>query len=342
MILSPDLKKIEAEASSFFSAVSDLKVLEDLKVQFLGKKGSLTELFKKMGSLSAEEKKTFGQEINYLKDLIENLYLEKKNLLIESFKAEKIQKESIDVTLPGNPVMRGASNPISLVIEDIIRIFTRMGFSVEEGPELEEEYYNFDALNIPEHHPARDDQDSFYIQEKKLLRTQTSSVQIRVMEKKKPPLAIITYGKCFRKDTIDATHSPIFHQVEGLLVDRHVTFSDLKGILSLFAREMFGSKTQVRFRPDFFPFTEPSAEMAFSCFVCGGKGCPVCKKTGWIEAGGCGMVDPEVFKYVGIDYQEYKGYAFGLGIERLAMRKYDIPDIRMLYENDIRFLSQFR
>lgn len=342
MILSPDLKKVEADASTFFSQVQDLKGLEDLKVQFLGKKGLVTGFFKKMGSLQGEEKKTFGQEINFLKEQIETLYLDKKNIFLDTLKKEKLEKETIDVTLPGKPVLRGASNPISLVIEDIIRIFTRMGFSVEEGPELEDEYYNFDALNIPEHHPARDDQDSFYIQEKKLLRTQTSSVQIRVMEKKKPPLAIITYGKCFRKDDIDATHSPIFHQVEGLLVDKKVTFSDLKGILSLFAKEMFGSKTKVRFRPDFFPFTEPSAELAFSCFVCQGKGCSVCKKSGWIEAGGCGMVDPEVFKHVGIDYEQYKGYAFGLGIERLAMRKYDIPDIRMLYENDVRFLSQFK
>ena len=337
-----ELKKIQDQAFQSLSLFNDLKGLEEFKTHYFGKKGIMTELLKNLSTLSIEEKRTLGKEINLVKDQINQKVPEKENQIVEELKQQKLSQEKIDITLPGKVIERGSFNPISLVIDDIIRIFTRMGFSVVDGPELEEEYYNFDALNIPEHHPARDDQDSFYITDKKLMRTQTSGVQIRVMEQNKPPLAVISPGKCYRKDAMDATHSPIFHQVEGLFVDKHVSFSDLKGVLSLFSKEMFGSNTKVRFRPDFFPFTEPSAEVAFTCFVCGGKGCPTCKRTGWIEIGGCGMVDPEVFKYVGINYEEYKGYAFGMGIERIAMFKYDIPDIRMLYENEIKFLNQFK
>jgi len=342
MINQDDLLKIESQFKKELESINQLKNLEDLKVLYLGKKGSVTELLKNLGSLSIEEKKTFGKKINELKDNISTLIEEKKTSLTESLKKEKLEKESIDVTLPGKNISAGSYHPISLVIQEILRIFSKMGFTFKEGPELEEEYYNFDALNIPSDHPARDDQDSFYIAEKKLLRTQTSAVQIRVMEKTKPPLAIITAGKCFRRDSIDATHFAMFHQLEGLAIDTSIAFTDLKGTLALFAKEMFGSNTKVRFRPDFFPFTEPSAEFACSCFICGGKGCPTCKHTGWIEIGGCGMVDPEVFKYVNIDYEKYKGYAFGLGIERIAMIRHDIPDIRLFFENDVNFLKQFK
>lgn len=342
MISKEELIKIEKEASLSLSNSKEIKELEDLKVKYLGKKGIITDLLKSLASYSIEEKKNYGKEINQLKDKISILIDEKRKEILALINQQKLKNERIDVTLPGNPILRGSFNPISLVINDIIRIFTRMGFSVEEGPELEKEYYNFDALNLPETHPARDDQDSFYVENDLLLRTQTSAVQIRVMEHKRPPLAMICPGRCFRKDAIDATHSPIFHQVEGLVIDKNVGFSDLKGVLSLFAKEMFGANTKVRFRPDFFPFTEPSAEIAVSCFVCGGKGCSVCKRTGWVEIGGCGMVHPEVFKYMKVDYNEFKGYAFGMGIERIAMKKYDIPDIRMFYENDIRFLEQFK
>lgn len=337
-----EIKKIEEGAVSGLSSIQDLKILEDYKQQLFGKKGQISEIMKNLSTLSMDEKRVLGKEMNLAKNRISDVFAKKENEILSRLKTEKLNNEKIDISLPGKAISRGAFNPISLVINDIIRIFTRMGFSVVEGPELEDEYYNFDALNIPEHHPARDDQDSFYIADKKLMRTQTSGVQIRVMENKTPPLAIISPGKCYRKDAMDATHSPIFHQVEGLFVDKNVSFSDLKGVLSLFSKEMFGSNTKVRFRPDFFPFTEPSAEVAFTCFVCGGKGCPTCKRTGWIEIGGCGMVDPEVYKYVALDYEEYKGYAFGMGIERIAMFKYDIPDIRMLYENDIQFLNQFK
>ncbi len=335
-----NIKNIEKDAiSSIVSAT--LEELENIRVKFLGKKGLLKEALNKISGLSLEEKKVIGKEINDLKDKIESYIANRKEELIAKEKEEQLKKEKIDITLPGKPFKQFKIHPLSIVISDIIKIFTKLGFSVEEGPEIEEEYYNFDALNIPDYHPARDDQDSFYIRDKKLLRTQTSGVQIRVMEKQKPPIAIISPGRCYRKDDVDATHSPIFHQIEGLVVDTDVSFSDLKGILKLFAKEMFGEGTNVRFRPDFFPFTEPSAEVAFTCISCGGKGCSMCKGTGWIEVAGCGMVDPEVFKNVGIDYEKYKGYAFGMGIERIAMIKYRIPDIRLFYENDVRFLDQF-
>ena len=337
-----DIKSIQTDFEKQFGSVKSVQELEDLRIAFLGKKGSLTEIFKQMGGMDADTKKSLGQEVNELKNLISDNLTQKKDQFLNAEKSEKLSKESLDVSLPGKISARGAEHPISIIINDIVRIFSKMGFAIAEGPELEKEYYNFDALNIPEHHPARDEQDSFYIQKGYLMRTQTSGVQIRVMEQKKPPLAIIAPGRCYRNDTVDATHSPIFHQIEGLVVDKHVSFSDLKGVLALFAKEMFGEGIKVRFRPDFFPFTEPSAEVAFTCFECKGKGCPKCKKTGWIEVAGCGMVDPEVFKYVGIDYQEYKGYAFGMGIERIAMLKYGIPDIRLLYENETGFLNQFK
>jgi len=335
------LKKIAEDVLSDVSSCSSYEEIENFRIKFLGKKGLIREALNKISEFSIEEKKTLGKEINELKEKIEAFLKSKKDELDKRVRDERLNKEKIDVSAPGKYYKPLRPHPLSLVINDMIRIFTKLGFSVEEGPEIEDEYYNFDALNIPDFHPARDDQDSFYIKDKKLLRTQTSGVQIRVMEKKKPPIAIISPGRCYRKDDVDTTHSPIFHQIEGLVVDTQVSFSDLKGVLTLFAKEMFGEGTKVRFRPDFFPFTEPSAEVAFTCISCGGKGCPMCKGTGWIEVAGCGMVDPEVFKNVGIDYNKYKGYAFGMGIERIAMIKYRIPDIRLFYENDIRFLDQF-
>lgn len=336
------LTEIEKAALESLNNCDNLDTLEQLRIQILGKKGSMTALFREMGSLSAEDKKEFGKQINISKKNISSALETKKTSLSEALKAQKLKAERIDISLPSKEISRGSTHPITLVVKDIIRIFGKMGFKVADGPELEQEYYNFDALNLPADHPARDEQDSFYVNKNNLLRTQTSNVQIRVMEKEKPPLAVIAPGRCYRKDTVDATHSPIFHQVEGLLVDKNVSFTDLKGTLSLFAKEMFGSGTKVRFRPDFFPFTEPSAEVAFTCIGCGGSGCSMCKGSGWIEIAGCGMVDPAVFSAVDIDYEKYKGFAFGMGIERIAMLKYGIPDIRLFYQNDAEFLSQFK
>lgn len=323
------------------------KELDQVRVDFLGKKGKITQVLKSLGKLSPEERPVIGELANVVKKEITDEINTKMAALKEEALAEKIKKDKIDVTLPGKTMNVGHFHPITQMINEITHIFKRMGFQVKEGPELEREYYNFEALNLPENHPARDEQDSFYIDqdgdaaERMLLRTQTSPVQIRVMEKQKPPIAMVAPGRCFRRDDIDATHSHTFHQVEGLVVDKGISFSDLKGVLHYFGKEMFGSNTKVRFRPDFFPFTEPSAEFAVTCFLCEGKGCRVCKTTGWIELGGCGLVDPKVFGFVNIDPEEYSGYAFGVGIERLAMTKYGIPDIRMFYENDMRFLKQF-
>ncbi len=335
------LSAIKNRAQENINKVSSEKDLEQLRVDFLGKKGELTQVLKSLGILDEEMRRKVGQIANEIKEFLQQEIQEKKQYFQNQFQQKKLREETIDITLPGRKPPRGHVHPITQIISEITHIFKRMGFQLAEGPELEDEYYNFDALNLPPHHPARDDHDSFYITSKKLLRTQTSPVQIRVMEKQKPPLAIISPGRCFRRDAQDATHSHTFHQIEGLSVDRNISFADLKGVLHLFGKQMFGSKTKVRFRPDFFPFTEPSAEFAVSCFICGGKGCRVCKKTGWIEIGGCGLVDPAVFGFVNIDPEIYSGYAFGMGIERLAMVRYGIPDIRLFYENDLRFLKQF-
>lgn len=345
--MKEELLIIKKEALNELDKADDEKGLEQVRVDYLGKKGKMTQVLKSLGKLSAEERPKMGELANEIKKEISEIIDEKRTSFKEIAMADKIAKDKLDVTLPGRTIKVGHFHPITQMINEITHIFKRMGFQVKEGPELEQEYYNFEALNLPENHPARDEQDSFYVEQgnntkdRMLLRTQTSPVQIRVMEKQKPPIAMVAPGRCFRRDDIDATHSHTFHQVEGLVVDKGISFSDLKGVLHFFGKEMFGSDTKVRFRPDFFPFTEPSAEFAVTCFLCNGKGCRVCKTTGWIELGGCGLVDPKVFGFVNIDPEEYSGYAFGVGIERLAMTKYGIPDIRMFYENDMRFLKQF-
>ncbi len=333
--------KIKDEALDKINKVENQKDLETLRLKYLGKKGELKQILKSIGNLSVEEKKDVGKLSNEAKNEISHFIEEKKAELIQKQQQEQLEKDKIDITLPGRRMKVGKLHPITSLINDIVRIFNKLGFISIDAPQLEDEFHNFDALNIPEHHPARDDQDSFYIYENNLLRTQTSSAQIRIMEQYQPPLAIIHAGRCFRKDALDPTHCHTFHQVEGLLVDKGISMAHLKGMVLTFAKELFGKDTVTRFRPSFFPFTEPSAEVDVSCFICGGKGCRVCKNTGWIELGGSGLVDPEVFKAVGYDPEKYSGWAFGIGIERLAMTKFGIPDIRMLYENDVRFLEQF-
>jgi len=335
------IDKLKEEFTDKLKNVSNLEELEQLRVEYIGRKGKVTELLKKIPSLPPEERKEFGKACNQLKREIETLIKEKGKELKEKEKAEKLRKERIDITLPGRKRGLGALHPVTRTLKEIVRIFTSMGFSIAEGPEIETDFYNFEALNIPKGHPAREMQDTFYISDDVVLRTHTSPVQIRVMEKNSPPIQIIAPGKVYRKDA-DVTHTPMFHQVEGLMVDQKVTFADLKGVLEVFLREVFGSDTKVRFRPSYFPFTEPSAEVDIGCVICGGKGCKVCKGTGWLEILGCGMVDPAVFKAVGINPEVYQGFAFGMGVERIAMLKYGIDDLRLFFENDVRFLRQFR
>jgi phenylalanyl-tRNA synthetase alpha chain len=315
--------------------------LDAVRIEILGKKGKLTQLLRGMGSLPAEERPVMGRLVNSVRDEVEQLLQARGEALRDAALEERLKAESVDVTLPGRLVPRGGRHPLTLVLDDIKRIFIGLGFEVIEGPEVETDYYNFEALNEPKHHPARDMQDTFYITEDLLLRTQTSPVQIRTMEKQDPPVRMIAPGKVYRVDAADATHSPMFHQVEGLLVDEHVTFGDLKGILTLVIRELFDKDRGVRFRPSYFPFTEPSAEVDVSCFVCAGEGCRLCKYEGWIEILGCGMVHPKVFEAVGYDPEKVTGFAFGLGLERIAMLRYGIEDMRLLYESDVRFLRQF-
>lgn len=333
------LQRIKEEA---LEQISDINAnLEQIRVKYLGKKGELTAVLRGMGSLSNEERPIIGQLANEVRANIEEA-IEKKNKEIKAKMLEsRLQHEKIDVTVPGNAPEAGHIHPITMVQRELEDIFIGMGFSIAEGPEVEYDYYNFQALNIPENHPARDTQDTFYITDKILLRSQTSPVQVRTMEKQKPPIRIISPGRVYRSDAVDATHSPLFHQLEGLVVDKGITMGDLKGMLETFAKTMFGEQTRLRFRPHHFPFTEPSAEVDVSCFVCGGKGCRLCKGEGWIEILGAGMVHPFVLSNCGIDPEEYSGFAFGLGIERIAMTKYGIDDMRLLYENDIRFLEQF-
>lgn len=312
--------------------------LEEVRVKLLGRKGLITGVMREVGHLPQELRPAVGKEANLLRKKIEAALAEKKRLSSEE---GEVGKALFDYTLPGRTPWLGRPHPITQTIIEIEDIFRGMGFEVAEGPHIETDYYNFDALNTPEDHPARDLSDTFYIQKGILLRTHTSPVQIRVMEKKSPPVRIIAPGLCFRRDTPDASHVPNFFQTEGLYVDREVTVADLKGVITAFARELFGPKIKVRFRPHFFPFTEPSVEYDFSCMICEGRGCPVCKRTGWVEISGAGMVHPEVFKAVGYDPEIYTGYAFGMGVDRIAMMKYRINDIRLLYENDLRFLRQF-
>ncbi|MDZ7333020.1 MAG: phenylalanine--tRNA ligase subunit alpha [candidate division KSB1 bacterium] len=317
--------------------VADERQLEEVRILFLGRKGELASYFNLMGSLSQDDRPKVGKKLNLLKSYIQESIEQKAKELTPRGRSV----DFFDVTLPGVPAKIGTKHPINQVLDEIKSIFISLGFVVETGPELETDYYNFEALNIPENHPSRDLQDTFYITDKLLLRTHTSPVQIRTMERMSPPVRMIAPGKCYRKDTPDATHSPVFHQVEGLCVDVGVTFADLKGVINAFAKRLFGSEMKIRFRPSFFPFTEPSAEYDFSCIICGGKGCNVCKGTGWLEISGAGMVDPAVFQFVNYDSEKYTGYAFGMGVERIAMLKYGIDDIRTFFENDLRFLNQF-
>lgn len=338
--MKDQLIKLQDLALSELSVVTGEEELQSLKVRFLGKKGELTAIMKGIGSLSPEERPLIGQVVNSVRDCLETAFEERSVSLKEKLRKDRLKSEKIDVTLPGRRTPMGTKHPVTLVIDEISDIFAGLGFLVAEGPEIELDYYNFEALNFPKDHPARDMQDTFFVQDNLLLRTHTSPVQIRTMLKQKPPVRIIAPGTVYRCDS-DATHSPMFHQIEGLMVDKGVTFGDLKGILTVFTNQMFGSDIGVRLRPSFFPFTEPSAEVDIACVICRGKGCRVCKNSGWLEILGAGMVDPEVFRHVEYDSEQISGFAFGMGIERVAMLKYGINDMRLLFENDVRFLSQF-
>ncbi|MDP4120002.1 MAG: phenylalanine--tRNA ligase subunit alpha, partial [Bacillota bacterium] len=315
--------------------------IEALRIKFLGKKGELTSILKQMGGLSPEERPIMGQLANEVRSFIEARIDEISEKISASEQEQKLKDEKLDVTMPGVRHALGQKHPLSIVLDEIKEIFIGMGFEIVDGPEVEYDYYNFEALNIPKDHPARDTQDTFYINENIVLRTQTSPVQIRTMEKMKPPIKIISPGRVYRSDAVDATHSPLFHQIEGLVVDKGITFADLKGTLETFVKRLYGEDSVVRFRPHHFPFTEPSAEVDVQCFSCHGEGCRLCKGEGWIEILGCGMVHPKVLQNCGIDPEEYTGYAIGLGLERVAMRRYNIDDMRMFFDNDIRFLKQF-
>jgi phenylalanyl-tRNA synthetase alpha chain len=334
------LAALYAEAlADLAKAVSEAD-LQDVRVRYLGRKGLLTALMKELGALSPEERPAAGQLVNQVKDELEGKIELSLQQARERTKNERLAAERIDVTLPGRRQRQGSKHPVTLVIEEVSDIFAGLGFTVAEGPEIERDWYNFEALNFPPEHPARDMQDTFFVENDLLLRTHTSPVQIRTMLRQKPPVRIIAPGTVYRCDS-DATHSPMFHQIEGLMVDRGVSFADLKGILTVFTNQLFGQKAPVRLRPSFFPFTEPSAEVDIACVMCGGKGCRICKNSGWLEILGAGMVDPEVFRHVEYDAEDVSGFAFGMGIERIAMLKYGISDMRLLFENDVRFLSQF-
>ena len=339
--MKEQLEKIKSEALAKIDASDALEKLNEIRVAYLGKKGELTTVLKSMKDVAPEERPKVGQMVNEVRALIEERLEETKTALARKAREEQMKREVIDVNLPAKKANTGHKHPNTIALEEVERIFVGMGYEVVEGPEVEYDLYNFEKLNIPKGHPARDEQDTFYINDSILLRSQTSPVQARVMEKQKPPIRMIAPGRVFRSDEVDATHSPSFHQIEGLVIDKHITFADLKGTLAEFARELFGEDTKVKFRPHHFPFTEPSAEVDVSCFKCGGKGCRFCKGSGWIEILGCGMVHPHVLEMCGIDPEEYTGFAFGVGLERIALLKYEIDDMRLLYENDIRFLKQF-
>lgn len=335
------LEQIKADAIREIQNSDGLAKLNDVRVAFLGKKGELTAVLKGMKDVLPEERPVVGQLVNETRESIEKLIEETKAKLEAAERELKLKQEVIDVTLPAKKNKVGHRHPNTIALEEVENIFIGMGYEVVEGPEVEYDYYNFEALNIPANHPAKDEQDTFYINDEIVLRTQTSPVQVREMEKGKLPIRMIAPGRVFRSDEVDATHSPSFHQIEGLVVDKNITFADLKGTLAEFAKELFGEETKVKFRPHHFPFTEPSAEVDVTCFKCGGKGCRFCKGSGWIEILGCGMVHPRVLKMSGIDPDEYTGFAFGVGLERIALLKYEIDDMRLLYENDDRFLKQF-
>ena len=335
------LEQIKAQALAQIEASDALDKLNEVRVNVLGKKGELTAVLKSMKDVSPEERPKVGQMVNETREEIEKVLEEARARMEKAVREAKLKAEVIDVTLPAKKALIGHRHPNTIALEEVERIFIGMGYDVVEGPEIEKDYYNFEALNITADHPAKDEQDTFYITGEFLLRTQTSGTQVHEMEKCKLPIRMLAPGRVFRADEVDATHSPSFHQIEGLVIDKNITFSDLKGTLAEFARELFGEDTKVKFRPHHFPFTEPSAEMDVSCFKCGGSGCRFCKGSGWIEILGCGMVHPHVLEMSGIDPEEYTGFAFGVGLERIALLKYEIDDMRLLYENDIRFLKQF-
>lgn len=335
------IEQIKNMATEEINSVEELKDLNDVRVKYLGKKGELTLILREMGKLSKEERPVIGSIVNETRDLLENLISNKEAELKNKELEERLKTETIDVTEPSKKINLGSMHPITRINKEIEDIFIGLGYEIADGPEVEFAMYNFDKLNTPEDHPARDSQDTFYINDNIVLRSQTSPVQARVMESKKPPIKIICPGAVYRSDSVDATHSPVFHQMEGLVIDKNITMADLKGTLEAFAKTCLGEKTKLRFRPHHFPFTEPSAEVDVSCFVCGGKGCRTCKGEGWIELLGCGMVHPNVLRNCGIDPEEYSGFAFGFGVERIAMAKFGIDDLRLLYENDVRFLKQF-
>ncbi|MBQ3051832.1 MAG: phenylalanine--tRNA ligase subunit alpha [Clostridia bacterium] len=335
------LEQIRAEAEAAMENAASLQELDAVRVKYLGKKGELTAVLKTMGKLSPEERPKVGQMANEVREVI-TAGIDRRNELLKAAQQElKLKAETIDVTLPGTKVEIGHRHPLSIVLDEVKEIFLGMGFEVVGGPEVEWDYYNFEALNIPKDHPARDTQDTFYITENMLLRTQTSGVQIRTMENKKPPIRMIAPGRVFRSDAVDATHSPLFHQIEGMAIDEGITMGDLKGTLETFAKKLYGEQTKIRLRPHHFPFTEPSCEIDVSCFKCGGCGCSMCKGEGWIEILGGGMVHPKVLRTGGIDPDKYSGFAFGVGLERIAMFRFGLDDMRLLYENDVRFLDQF-
>lgn len=335
------LQSIKDAALIRIAEAQDVGVLNDIKVAILGKKGELTQVLKSMKDVAPEDRPKVGQMVNETRESIEQKLAEKLKAINSAVRAEKMRRETIDVTLPGVKKIEGHRHPNQIALEDLERVFIGMGYEIVSGPEIEYDKYNFELLNTPANHPAKDEQDTFYITKDILLRTQTSPVQARIMEQGNLPIRILSPGRVFRSDEVDATHSPSFHQVEGLVIDKNITFADLKGTLNQFAKEFFGEKTKTKFRPHHFPFTEPSAEVDITCFKCEGKGCSVCKGSGWIEILGCGMVHPNVLKMCGIDSEEYSGFAFGIGLERVTLLKYEIDDMRLLYENDIRFLNQF-
>lgn len=339
--MKQQLERIRQDALQELEAAKEQLSLENLRVKYLGKKGELTAILKQMGKLSAEERPVIGQLANEVRSSIETFMAERAEELKAQALQHRLEQEKIDVTMPGTPCAMGHKHPLTIVLDEIKEVFIGMGFDIVDGPEVETDYYNFEALNTPKNHPARDTQDTFYINENVVLRTQTSPVQIRTMEKQEPPIRIISPGRVYRSDAVDATHSPLFHQIEGLVVDKNITFADLKGTLETFVKRLYGGDSVVRFRPHHFPFTEPSAEVDVQCFNCHGEGCRLCKNEGWIEILGCGMVHPQVLRNCNIDPEEYSGFAFGLGLERVTMRRYNIDDLRLFYENDVRFLKQF-
>ena len=339
--MKEQLNRIEGSAKEELSKISDPKRLEEFRVKFLGKKGELTQILKQMGKLSAEERPVIGQLANKVRSDIEAAVNRRREELKSAAEQMRLAAETLDVTMPGKMQKIGRSHPLDVTLEQVEEVFLGMGFDIVEGPEVETDHYCFEALNMPKHHPARDTQDTFYINENVLLRTQTSSVQIRTMEKMRPPIRIISPGRVYRSDAVDATHSPLFHQIEGLVIDKGITMADLKGTLELLMKRLYGEEARVRFRPHHFPYTEPSAEVDLMCFNCHGKGCSMCKQEGWVELLGSGMVHPKVLADCGIDPEVYSGFAFGIGLERITMGRYSINDMRLLYDNDMRFLEQF-